>query len=80
MWPIQYRNGTRLLIATAIVIALAVPVTAEARGWSHFGWHHGMMNGAHLEGGRHANDAYAKAASAEQDSLLKKLKNICKGC
>jgi hypothetical protein len=38
------------------------------------------MNGAHLEGGGHANDAYAKAASAEQDSLLKKLKNICKGC
>ena len=79
MLPIHCRAGLKLLATTAIFAALAVPLTAEARGWSHFGGHHGM-NGAHLEGGRHANDAYAKAASAEQDSLLKKLKSICKGC
>ena len=79
MLPIRSGNRNKFLVATAIVVALAGPGAAEARGWSHFGGRHGM-NRAHLEGGRHADDAYAKAVSAEQDSLLRKLKNICKGC
>jgi hypothetical protein len=32
-------------------------------------------------GGRHGNDDYVKAASAERDRLLNtQLKNICRGC
>jgi hypothetical protein len=79
MLPIRDRTGMKILVMTAIAAAFAAPVAAEARGWSHFGGHHGM-NGAHLEGGRHLDEAYAKAVSAEQDSLLRKLKNICRGC
>lgn len=79
MLPIHDRTGMRFLVMTAILVALTVPIAAEAHGWSHFGGHHGM-NGAHLKGGRDGDDAYAKAASAEQDRLLKKLKTICKGC
>ena len=39
------------------------------------------MHGAELAGGRHGNDAYAKAASEESDRLLdKQIKSICRGC
>ena len=70
----------------AIIAALMLaPTAVEARGGHHFGGHHGMigMNGesaAHPSDGRHVDEAYAKAVSAEHERLLGKLKDICRGC
>jgi hypothetical protein len=71
-----------------LILSIAVAAPAEARG-SH-GFHHGSggheMHGA--DGGasfagsrRRGNDAYAKAASEEEDKLLNtRIKSICRGC
>ena len=78
-----------------LILLMAMAAPAEARGGHGFGrhgFHHGF--GGHEirgDGGggsgssagdrRHGNDAYAKAASEEEDKLLNtKIKSICRGC
>jgi hypothetical protein len=87
----QKRREVGRMMATAAIAAglgaalltASVPA-ADARGGHGFGrgiGGHGM-HGAPLAGDRrHANDAYTKAASDEQDKLLNaRLKSICRGC
>lgn len=71
-----------------MMLSMAMAASAEARG-SHrfhhrFGGHeiHGADgSGSFASDRRHGNDAYAKAASEEEDKLLNtKIKSICRGC
>lgn len=71
------RRLSAVRAAASIVVIAAMPA-AFARG-SHMGAHGGTGH-AHFTGGRHGNDAYVAAASAERNDLLRKLKSICKGC
>lgn len=73
----------------ALIIGLSLVAgsgCADARGGGGHGFGHGFGHGgglhsASLAGDRaHANDAYAKAALQEEEKLLAKLKNICRGC
>lgn len=78
-----------------LILLMAMAAPAEARGghgFGHHGFHHGS-GGHEIRGNdgdgsgssagdrRHGNDAYAKAASEEEDKLLNtKIKSICRGC
>ncbi len=80
--------STLPLACLGAVLLTIIAFPAEARGGHGLGGHgfgHGFgghgMHGAELAGGRHGNDAYAKAASEERDRLLdKQIKSICRGC
>ena len=71
-----------------LILSMAIAASADARG-AH-GFHHGSSDherhgadGGGLSAGdrHHGNDAYAKAASEEEDKLLNtKIKSICRGC
>lgn len=83
------------LVAATLALAFLTTLTlpADARGGHHglgrglrghgmSGGGRGMGGGAQSAGDRgHANDAYTKAASDEEDKLLNaKIKSICRGC
>jgi len=83
------------MISAAAAIAVSCLLwlhPAAARGGHsmgrHFGSHgfsgHGMASAGRASlsaGGRHANDAYARAASEERERLLDtQIKSICRGC
>jgi hypothetical protein len=67
------------------LVLMAASGAADARGgrgFGHgFGHASGGQRGASFAGDhRHADDPYIKAASQEEEKLLAKLKNICRGC
>jgi hypothetical protein len=87
MMRLQMFKMARLaLIAATLGLAFLTTLTlpADARGGHGLGRGSGGhgMHGAQFAGDRrHGNDAYTKAASDEQDTLLNsKLKSICRGC
>jgi hypothetical protein len=73
-------------VASILILSIAVAAPAEARG-GH-GFHHGHSghdrhggDGGGSFAGNRRDDAYAKAASEEEDKLLNtKIKSICSGC
>lgn len=72
----------RVMIA-ALGMTVVVVSDADARGHGggrSFGGGAGAGASRFADGRRHGNDAYVKAASDERDKLLKKLKDICRGC
>lgn len=76
-----FKPTAALLLAGFILTASLCP--ADARGGHGFGGHgFGGMHGAagFVGGRRHGDDAYTRAALAEEEKLLAKLKNICRGC
>ncbi len=72
-----------MLRSSIVILAVLAAISpASARGGFH-GAFHGFGHGAghaQFAGGRHANDPYIAAASAERDRLLKTMKDICRGC
>jgi hypothetical protein len=82
----HHRAGSAPFIGALIVAITFAACTgpANARGGGH-GFSHGLGRGSGrgggLAGGRgHGNDAYARAALQEEEKLMLKLKNICRGC
>jgi hypothetical protein len=84
------RSHTVRAIAAAgsiLILSIAVAAPAEARGghgfhhgFGHHGWN-GADDGSFAGNRRRGNDAYAKAASEEEDKLLNtRIKSICRGC
>lgn len=71
-----------MMLAAAICTGVAFMSAASARGHDGLRSSGGAVGygGGFAGGRRHANDAYVKAASQERDRLLKKLKDICRGC
>jgi hypothetical protein len=74
-----------LVVILAIVISVGAAFTSAASARGHDGIRSSrggaIANGSGFAAGRrHSNDAYVKAASQERDRLLKKLKDICRGC
>ncbi|MGY4479937.1 hypothetical protein [Bradyrhizobium sp. USDA 3364] len=81
------RTFTTAGLLLTLLAAAMPPADARGGGHGHGGGHsHGMHAGGAVHGGfasdkRHGDDAYAKAASDEEDRLLNsKLKSICRGC
>jgi len=81
------RSTTLSRLILALLLALAAPSLAEARGSHGHGRHPGPHTAATTTGqaglarGRYANDEHVRAASEEIDKVLDgKIKNICRGC
>jgi hypothetical protein len=84
------RHLPLMIMGAALLMALPCPAFARGGGGHGLGMHgfgsHGFAgrseSGGQFAGDRrHANDAYANAASQEVDKLLdQKLKSICRGC
>jgi hypothetical protein len=84
--PVRTPRSTAFPASLILMLSMMTAAPAEARGGGH-SFHHGsgdheMHEGGSFAGGRHhGNDAYVKAASDEEDKLLKsKIKSICRGC